>query len=636
MAGSLILDSSGAPMAAAPMSSPVPINDSLGSAILAAGRFGQSPVSAFMRGMFGRQLALAAYQLSGLMRKAIRIPADDRVREWRDWQADEAQITALEAEEKRLGLVAKVRQAEILRGLGGGALILALPGDADKPAPATIGKAALQAVNVVYRTQLALLDIDQEITSPTYGMPAFYQFGGTQTKIHPSRVIAFRGDPLAAGAIAISSVDAFWGDCRLDQIFREGQRTDDTKAWFSELVKKAKLLRIGIPNIVDMIATEAGQAKLNKRIATIATGESILNATVFGSAADKDGAGETISDFQVTWAGIPAIMDAFDQAFASVADIPFTRLYGRSPSGMNATGKSDDNNWNKMVAAGQKLETRPCLEQLDPFLMRSAGVDPAKVTWKFAPLDVPSEKEEADTFKTTMEAVAALQNTGAIPEVAFVKGIQNLLAEREYLPGLDQALAEIPEDERFGLTAEPDGTDPSALQAGVKGGGQQSAGGGDMPLPARRAANDAAPRTLYVSRKVQNVADIKTWAKAQGLPDLDDDLHVTVAYSRTPVDWIKMGSTWADAGQNGAGHLIITAGGPRVVEPLGDRTAVLMFASSDLSWRNREMREAGASWDHDDYQPHMSLTGEPVDLSSVEPYRGKIVLGPEIFEEIRP
>ena len=102
------------------------------------------------------------------------------------------------------------------------------------------------------------------------------------------------------------------------------------------------------------------------------------------------------------------------------------------------------------------------------------------------------------------------------------------------------------------------------------------------------SANDASPRPLYVSRKVKNVADLQKWATAQGLGQLQDDLHVTIAYSTKPVDWIAMGQTWQD-------ELEIAEGGPRVVEPLGDRTAVLMFASSDLSWRNREMREAGAS-----------------------------------------
>ena len=71
------------------------------------------------------------------------------------------------------------------------------------------------------------------------------------------------------------------------------------------------------------------------------------------------------------------MMDAFDQRVAAVADIPFTRLMGRSPAGMNATGSHDMDNHNKAIVTGQKLELRPCMEALDPFLLASAGVSDA-------------------------------------------------------------------------------------------------------------------------------------------------------------------------------------------------------------------------------------------------------------------
>lgn len=63
---------------------------------------------------------------------------------------------------------------------------------------------------------------------------------------------------------------------------------------------------------------------------------------------------------------------------------------------------------------------------------------------------------------------------------------------------------------------------------------------------------------------------------------------------------------------------------------------VLLFNSSDLTWRHVEIRDAGASWDWPDYQPHITFTYQPgsVDLDQVEPYRGVIELGPEVFEEI--
>jgi hypothetical protein len=60
-----------------------------------------------------------------------------------------------------------------------------------------------------------------------------------------------------------------------------------------------------------------------------------------------------------------------------------------------------------------------------------------------------------------------------------------------------------------------------------------------------------------------------------------------------------------------------------------------MFANTDMQWRHMEMIREGASHDYNDFTLHISLTGEPVDLSSVQPYRGAIDLGPEIFEELR-
>lgn len=615
------------------------ITDSLRSAIAAVNPFGRfGPQNAGAPGVFTHQLALAAYQSSGLLRKVIRIPADDRVREWRDWQAEKDQIAAIEAEEKRLGLVAKVRQAEVLRGIGGGALILVTAGDHSQPLqPDSLRVSGLIAINVVSRWQITAQDFVKDLASPEYGQPRSFRIDsdGRQQTVHPSRVVCFRGAALPAGS-AMSDEDAFWGDSRLLTVMREVSASDAATGWFAELVKKAKLLRVGIPNLTEITSAPGGQAKLASRVALIAEGEHSLNATVYDAGSGQDGAGEKITDYQVSWAGIPAMMDAFDQRVAAVADIPFTRLMGRSPAGMNATGSYDDQNWAKAVSAGQQLETRPCLEQLDPILLRSAGVDPADVTWKWAPLWAPTEAEEAATFKTTMEAIEKLRGDGAIPEVALNKGVQNLLSEREWLPGLDQALAEVPENERFGLSPDDDGSEPSALQAGKEGDRNLEGGaGGSTDAPARRAANDAKPIPLYVQRKLLNAADLIRWAKAQGFRSTleADDMHVTVLYSRTAVDPIKMGNGW---GGDEKGNLTIRPGGPRAVEKLGDTAVVLLFASDDLSWRHRGMVEAGASHDFHEYQPHVTLTYEAgdVDLDDIKPFAGELRFGPELFEPL--
>ena len=630
MTGSPILDSRGNPMM---------MSDSVSSAIQQAAFTGSvfAQPQGFMTRMFAPQLAAAAYLASGMLQKVIDIPASDRVREWRDWQAEKDQIEAIEAEEKRLGLIAKVRHAEILRGLGGCALLIIAEGGHDKPlTPETVREGGIIAINVVSRAQITGEDYDTNLASPTYGQPRMWRMNSataSEARIHPSRVICFRGDPRPCD-LGGSHEDQFWGQSRLMRVWQEVQRSDSAQDWFAALVRKAKLLRIGIPGLTDFMATPNGQARLDKRMSTIALSESVLNATVFDSGSGEKGAGESIDDYQVTWAGIPAMMDAFDQRVAAVADIPFTRLMGRSPAGMNSTGSYDDQNWAKAVSAGQQLETRPCLEALDPILLRSAGVAPEGIWWKWAPLWAPTEKEVADTFKVEMDAITALQATGSIPEVAFNKGVQNLMSEREYLPGLDQALSEVPEAERFGLTAEPDDTDPSAI---AEGGDpvSQAAAGGDGSAPARRAANDAKPIPLYVQRKLLNASDLIRWAKAQGFKTTLDaaDMHVTVLYSRQPVDPIKMGTTWSD---DRGGNLTIKPGGPRAVEKLGMDAVVLLFASDDLSWRHRGMVEAGASHDYDEYQPHVTLTYDAgdVDLDTIKPFTGELRFGPELFEPL--
>ena len=157
---------------------------------------------------------------------------------------------------------------------------------------------------------------------------------------------------------------------------------------------------------------------------------------------------------------------------------------------------------------------------------------------------------------------------------------------------------------------------------------------GDNVRRLRIAANDAEPRTLYVRRDILNAAEIIAWAKGQGFKTTlpADDLHVTIAFSREPLDWMKVGESWSFG--DGKGNLTVNPGGPRMMERFG-KASVLLFSSSDLQWRHMAIREAGASWDHPEYQPHVTISYElDGDLDAVEPYRGKIELGPEIFEEV--
>lgn len=164
---------------------------------------------------------------------------------------------------------------------------------------------------------------------------------------------------------------------------------------------------------------------------------------------------------------------------------------------------------------------------------------------------------------------------------------------------------------------------------------EQAASKGENDNPFEKAIALAAsdPRPLYVYRRLKNAKDVIAWAKSQGFTSTlaARDMHVTVTYSRRAVNWFSIGGLWTH------GECEVAPGGPRAVDKLGsDGAVVLHFNSSDLTWRNKEMREAGCSWDYPEYQPHLTLSynGAPDDLSKVEPYQGKLEFGPEIFEPI--
>lgn len=567
----------------------------------------------------------AAYSGSGLMKRIIRLPAEEMVREWRTWEGgDEDQLAAIHDAEKRFALPQKVMQAEILRGLGGGAFIMGLPGDPRQPPPEG---APLAFLHVVSRWHLSFAQLNQDATSEGYGEPLMWQLSsaGGVTEIHPSRVIPFRGDRSATMLLHFSTgLDQYWGESRVQQVLDAVQDSDLARQSFAALIHKARLLRIGIPRLAEIVMTEQGEQAIMSRLSTMAAAESIHNATIF-DAGDGDGkAGETVTDAEYSFAGVKDVLDSYGQWVAAISGIPATLLLGRAPEGLNSSGDSQQRDWHKRVRSMQTLDLAPCLDRLDPHLIAAAGQPIGDMSYSFDPLDTPSEKERADIFYVEMQAIEKLQMTGTVPEEALARGVQSLMIERGYLPELEAALDELPEDERYGVE-----------QGGDDGDTQDPPGNGAANLEGGDLTADAMPRPLYVSRKLLNGADLIAWAKANGFETTltAEDMHVTVLYSKRPVDPMKMGETWTGEDDGG---LTIKPGGPRALERFDGGAVVLQFASWSLQSRHEQMVREGASHDYPEYLPHVTLSygaGE-IDLANIVPYSGELRFGPEIFAPI--
>lgn len=567
---------------------------------------------------------LAAYKTAWLPRKIVDIPAFDSVRAWRDWQAKAQQIEDIEAEEKRLNVKAKVLSARKKARLWGGAALMLGTGEEgpalEQPLDVErIKKGGLKYLTVLTRRHLTSAgEIDRDPASEWYGRPKLYQLAsenGAQVRIHPSRLVIFMGSEPADDELDVSYQG--WGDSVLQSTLDAIKQADGTAANIASLVFEAKVDIIRIPNFMASLGDEGYKSKILERY-TLANTSKGINGTLM---LDKE---EEYETKQASFAQLPDVLDRFLQIVSGAADIPVTRLLGQSPAGMNATGESDLRNYYDRISAAQELEQGPAMSVLDECLIRSAlgSRDPA-IHYNWRPLWQMSEKEKADVFKTKADAARTIAGTGGtseplMPIEALSDALVNELVEDGSLSGLEAAIEEYGK-----LSAQPD--DTAEQEAAMV------PANANETMPRQNvAAQDSAPRTLYVSRKVTNAAAIIRWAKSQGFETTlpADDLHVTIAFSRTPVDWFKVGESWAS-------ELKIAAGGPRQMEQFGEAT-VLLFTASDLRWRHEQMIEAGASWDHEDYQPHITISyGFKGDLSKVEPYQGEIVLGPELFAEVK-
>ncbi|MCS4284420.1 phage-related protein (TIGR01555 family) [Pseudomonas sp. BIGb0278] len=560
------------------------------------------------------QQLLNAFRGSWTAQKGVSIPAIDACRNWRSWQANKEQIELIEAEEERLNVKGKILEALLKSRLFGGAALFIGTGDRNTSTelkPDSIRQGGIKYLTVMTRRQLSATEIEQDPQSPRYGKPKAYRLPGSELEIHPSRLVIFVGVPHPDPELAMGAGFG-WGDSVLLAALPAVRRYDETVANVVSLVYEAKIDVINIPNLMTSMQDKNYERQLLERLRLAATAKGINGTLIL------DGQ-ETHTSKSASFSTLPDVIAKTEQGVAGAFDVPITRMFGQSSTGLGSNGEENTRNYYDNVASRQKLDIKPAMGVLDECLIRSAlGDRPKEIHYTWAPLWQPTAKERADIGKTTADTIKVLKDAGLFPEDALSQASVNLLVEQSVMPGLEAAI------KKFGAEL-PDEEDPEIDEEGNK-------------LPSRTASlGDAAPRPLYVQRKVTNGADILAWAKSQGFDTTvpAEDLHVTIAYSRQALDWMKVGGDW---GSRQDGGLTVAPGGARLVEPLGsDGAVVLLFNSSELAWRHMQIREAGASWDFEEYQPHVTITyqaGE-LDLSKVEPYRGKIEFGPEIFEDLQ-
>jgi hypothetical protein len=141
-------------------------------------------------------------------------------------------------------------------------------------------------------------------------------------------------------------------------------------------------------------------------------------------------------------------------------------------------------------------------------------------------------------------------------------------------------------------------------------------------------------KTLYVNRPLINGNQLREWALDNGFDTTlaPDDMHATLAFSKTPVDWRAV-KRQKDQ---------VTIDPQRNLHQFPARDAnsapatVLKFKHPIFQDRWQEFRDIGASWDFPEYNPHVTISYGKCDrdLDSIPSFDGELMFGPEIFKEV--
>ena len=375
------------------------------------------------------------YRGSWIVRRVIDTIPKDMLKNWVHYTGNVTpeQVDLLEKAERKTKI-----KAAMLRGLnwgrlyGGAAALMLIDGQddmLDEPLEVdSIMPGDFKGLLVVDRWAGCYphLDMVDDIDSPDFGLPKYYEFrpntttsGGISSyKVHHSRIVRFIGDDLPEWE---RQAEMQWGSSKIETVFDELKKRDNTSANIAGIVFQANLKVLMMDDLGELIAGSPGKG-MDDFYKTIQAQNWLMNN--FGTyIMSKD---DDFKNITSQYAGLDEIYEKFMLDVCGAAQIPMTKLFGRSPAGMNATGESDLRNYYDIVEQEQEAHLRPALEKLLPVLCMSAlGEIPDDIEIAFNPVMTPPEKD-ADIVSAKSESVFQAHDRGLISDQLALKELKQI------------------------------------------------------------------------------------------------------------------------------------------------------------------------------------------------------------------
>jgi phage-related protein (TIGR01555 family) len=185
------------------------------------------------------------------------------------------------------------------------------------------------------------------------------------------------------------------------------------------------------------LASNGGEDKIQKRAGLVNLLKSVYNLTLLDSEEEYDIKSPALG-------GSDIFMEKFYQFATGGGDLPYTRLMGVSPAGLNSTGASDIRNYYDGLKSRQSTKIRPALKYIDKIIMmHKFGRVIPEFKYEFNPLWQLSVKEQADTQYVEAQRDAIYLSNDVLPPSVIA---QELQVKGTYAGIDDNLIAKVSED----------------------------------------------------------------------------------------------------------------------------------------------------------------------------------------------
>lgn len=375
-----------------------------------------------------------AYIESWVVRKFIDIPVDDMFYKGREWEnGNDEFLKKLKEQDEAFGVTDKLINVIKMARLFGTGLMVILDDKSDpKDAidPENFQADSLASILLFDRFDSEVVYMDTNHLSKTYMQPLMYRFNlagsvypdnsahtyqnqfSTQLECHASRVIRFDGSrPLGTSAWITSSYGNYWGVPELLYAIDDIVHDAKIMSSISHLSVEASIPVIKVEGFKEMLQGKGGgpdEPTLAQLAQIIGMNKSIYKTTFMD-------ANDEFDRVNVSFSGLPDILEKVAMRLAAIAGIPATRFLSKSPSGLNSTGDGDMQNYAIHVQAMQNRMLTNTIKTLDKILARNIGYSELP-EFSWVNLADISQKTKSEIMKDYSASLVSLINAGVLDE----------------------------------------------------------------------------------------------------------------------------------------------------------------------------------------------------------------------------